>query len=144
MTDRGIKKVIIPNNTLPSVTEDNRYLIRYRIVSEDRNRVSGWSPVFALDANSPSVLLDNDVTYSINNRIISIAWEDQESRNSYDIFVKFDNAASYSYHGTANSQSYTILSQGTESFQFVIQVSSMSKQRNTVIQLYESSVISLV
>jgi len=31
MADRGIKKVVIPKSTLPNVTPDNKYFVRYRI-----------------------------------------------------------------------------------------------------------------
>lgn len=48
-----IKKVIIKNKNLPSVTFDDDslfYSVRYRIISEDKNRTSQWSPVYKLEA----------------------------------------------------------------------------------------------
>jgi len=48
-----IKKVIIKNKNLPSVTFDDNslfYSVRYRIISEDKNRTSQWSPVYKLEA----------------------------------------------------------------------------------------------
>jgi hypothetical protein len=48
-----IKKVIIKNKTLPPVTFDDNslfYSIRYRVISEDKNRVSQWSPTYKLQA----------------------------------------------------------------------------------------------
>ena len=45
MADAGIKKVIVQKKNLPSISgTNNKYIIRYRIVSEDRNRTSHWSP----------------------------------------------------------------------------------------------------
>jgi hypothetical protein len=47
-----IKKVIIKNKNLPYVSFDDNalfYPIRYRVVSEDKNRVSQWSPTYKLE-----------------------------------------------------------------------------------------------
>jgi hypothetical protein len=143
MADRGIKKVVIPKSTLPNVTPDNKYFVRYRIVSQDKNRVSAWSPTFELNAIAPTLLSASDVTYSINNKLVNLAWIDPESRNSYDIFIKSDSG-SYAYHGTATGQSYSFLTNATASIQFAIQISSISKEKSETLEIYESSVISLV
>ena len=53
MSDKNIKKNIILKKDLPSVIGDNttlNYEIRYRIVSEDKNRLSHWSPINVLEA----------------------------------------------------------------------------------------------
>lgn len=143
MVDSGIKKVTIPKASLPDVTRDNQYLVRYRIVSEDRNRVSGWSPVFILDAKPVTRLEPSAVAHSITNSIISLAWTDQEARPSYDIFVKFDNNE-YRYHGTTTSTNYTLRNEGVSSFRFAIQVPSISKTKSEELEIYESSPIPLV
>lgn len=143
MADRGIKKVIIPKNSLPNVTADNTYLVRYRIVSEDRNRVSGWSPVFKLAGRPANPLNPDNVIYSRNDRVISLTWLDNDARPRYDIFVKIDGGQ-YQYHGTATATSYTIITQGGSSFQFAIQAASISKEKKEDLEIYESQVISLV
>jgi hypothetical protein len=43
-----IKKVTIPIKDLPAMTADNKYLVRYRVVSDDRNRISQWSPLYTV------------------------------------------------------------------------------------------------
>ncbi len=46
MADAGIKKVIIKKASLPPLDHDKvGYVFRYRIVSEDKNRTSQWSPI---------------------------------------------------------------------------------------------------
>jgi hypothetical protein len=42
------KKVTIPIKDLPAPTADNTYLVRYRIISDDRNRISQWSPIYTI------------------------------------------------------------------------------------------------
>lgn len=40
----SIKKIVIPRESLPDInTEINGYALRYRIVSEDKNKTSHWS-----------------------------------------------------------------------------------------------------
>lgn len=140
MADQGIRKVIIPKSSLPAVTNDNKHLVRYRIVSEDRNRVSGWSPIFQLDAK-PVETVDGD--WSVSGRVITLVWGDEEARPQYDIFVKFDGGQ-YVYHGTSSIHTYSLISTGTTSFQFAIQVAGISKTRSSALEIYESEVIPLV
>ena len=44
------KKLVIPKETFGGMSiYDPHYQIRYRLVSEDRNRVSAWSPIYSVD-----------------------------------------------------------------------------------------------
>ena len=55
MADAGIKKVIIKKSSLPALDNNKvAYIFRYRIVSEDKNRTSQWSPI--------NLVLDNSIT----------------------------------------------------------------------------------
>ncbi len=43
------KKIIIPKEQLPNlIAGETLCFLRFRIVSEDRNRVSAWTPVFGV------------------------------------------------------------------------------------------------
>lgn len=51
MADKNIKKVVIKNSELPSISFDDDglyYAVRYRVISEDRNRSSAWSSIYRL------------------------------------------------------------------------------------------------
>ena len=53
MADSGIKKAIIKKALLPAIDSNNiGYIFRYRVVSEDKNRTSQWSPVNIVADNS--------------------------------------------------------------------------------------------
>ena len=40
-------KIIIPKEKLPNVSDNNAFVyVRFRLTSEDRNRVSAWTPIF--------------------------------------------------------------------------------------------------
>ena len=43
------KKLVIPKESLPNLTSNNTALvIRFRIVSTDKNRVSAWTPIYTM------------------------------------------------------------------------------------------------
>jgi len=55
MADSNIKKNIILKKDLPSLVGDNtelNYDVRYRIISEDKNRLSHWSPINKLSSTT--------------------------------------------------------------------------------------------
>ena len=55
MTDAGIKQSIIKSSQLPPTLGDNSaltYTLRYRILSEDKNRFSHWSPIKQITINN--------------------------------------------------------------------------------------------
>jgi hypothetical protein len=82
----NIKNAKISSRNLPPVNENNEYTYRYRITSEDRNRISEWSPIKTIAA--PEVtLVDGDVVVSGNS--ITATWSDENNRPNYDVFVKF-------------------------------------------------------
>lgn len=63
MADQGIKKVTILQQNLPTINNNiNGYALRYRIVSDDRNRTSHWSQTYFLQPN---------YTYESGNIVIS-------------------------------------------------------------------------
>ncbi len=43
------KKIVIPKESLPNlIAGETQCFLRFRIVSEDRNRVSAWTPIFGV------------------------------------------------------------------------------------------------
>lgn len=141
MATPGIKNVVVTKQSLPAVNSENQYILRYRIITDDRNRYSQWSPMYLVDGVSVTQI---DADAAVLGRVISLVWDDPEQRSAYDVFVKFDSATDYIYHGTATATNYSLISQGTTSFQFLIQVEGMVKEVNNNTKIYESAVISLV
>jgi hypothetical protein len=140
MADQGIKKVRIPKNQLPPVGDDNEHLIRYRVVSDDKNRTSHWSPIFIIPAEDTQQV-DGQLIYT--GGILIAVWGDELNRPAYDIFVKFDGGE-YEYHGTSPTHTYTFLKTGTTSARVAIQVEGINKTRNAALTIFESSVVSIV
>jgi hypothetical protein len=140
MADPGIKKLTIPKNQLPPVSDNNQYILRYRIVSDDKNRASHYSTIFLATANDIEAVSGN---LSISGNSLVAVWGDENNRPKYDIFVKFDNGA-YQYHGTSPIHTYGFLKTGTINVRVAVQVEGINKKRNAELTIFESNLVSLV
>ena len=146
MIRSGPRKAKIEKRNLPPLaklkTESYGYLTRYRIISEDRNSFSHWSPIFSVkvfDANNLPGQVDG--TINITGNAVNIVWDDEIDRPSYDIFVKFDNGE-YFYHGTSPIHTYSIINNvGAEVVSAAIQIESINKERSDVLTICEVSSI---
>jgi hypothetical protein len=98
MADEVIKKARILREDLPPLNaEQDAYILRYRVISEDKNRYSHWSPVSII--NPGYVYTTNTITHSNSGSITTVVW-DQVSVNKgstliskakqYDIWVKWN------------------------------------------------------
>jgi len=98
MADSGIKKAAFLQDSLPDINVDlEGYLVRYRIVSEDRNRTSHWSPIFLVKPNYDFFSGNTDLSKVSNH--INIIWDPVRIEkdgnylriaNEYDIWIKWD------------------------------------------------------
>ena len=137
----AVKKAIVPKESLPPVdSETAGYVVRYRIISEDKNRTSHWSPTFVTNA-VPTETVNGAL--SITSSIITAVWDDELNRPQYDIFVKFDSGA-FSYHGTSPTHTYSFLNTGTTSVHVKIQIASSVKEVKESLVIFDSGVESLV
>jgi hypothetical protein len=141
MPDQGIKKVIIKKASLPPLDHNKiGYVFRYRIISEDKNRTSQWSPI--------NLVLDDSITsvagaVQVSSSIISAVWGDEINRPKYDVFVGFDGVTA-TYHGTTPIHSYQFIKTGTTNVRVIVQVESSEKTLNANLQIYNSGLVSLV
>ena len=49
LPDENIKSVRIPLSTIDSVQQNGKFLLRYRVVSKDKNKKSHWSKIYEVD-----------------------------------------------------------------------------------------------
>jgi hypothetical protein len=142
MSDKGIKSVIIKKELLGKVTSSNFRVVRFRIISEDRNRKSAYSKIFI--TKSDSVIVGQGDTQQSGNTI-SVTWSFGKNllQTTYDIFAGFDGEEP-SYLGSTTSQNYSFLKNGTESVRVLVQISSISPIINDELQVYDSEIVSLV
>lgn len=163
MADQNIKKVIIPYAELPAIYGDTfTYNVRYRILSEDRNRQSHWSRIYSISAstNNQGEPLINPYTYNyvvetVNTNLgttknIRISWQIDPTYvvptilNNYDIFVSRDVGATWQYLDTTSAQTYSVLKTGSEpSIIIAVQAPTYPKERNTSAQLFVTPAIAV-
>jgi hypothetical protein len=150
MATEKIKRVIIPKAKLPAYSGDTEsYIVRYRIVSEDRNRNSHWSPQYKLPVLP---YIDNDtpaVNFAIGldatKKIISIAWTPTaDINNEFDVYLKWDSA-DWVYEKRVLAPAYTVLAkQGATSVKVCVQIPTFPTKKFEHAKIFESNSISLV
>jgi hypothetical protein len=150
-----VKKVIIKKQDLPALNGiSQNYLVRYRIVSEDRNRTSHWSPRYKVNVEpeinrdllpTPEPWIAHSVVASADKQIINIVWTPPANlKFDFDLYVKW-GADDFKYVASMQTSSYTILvPSGYSTARFAVQVPTFPKQRFIKATLFESEPVSLV
>ena len=97
------------------------YVVRYRIVSEDRNRASHWSPQYVL---TPGSIVDDPGERIVQNQIsgqsISVVWElpknaknqEKAELGEFDVYVAWGSTiagvGAYQYYATVTGNSASV------------------------------------
>ena len=141
MVDSNIKKTRILKSSLPPIDHDTeKYNIRYRIISEDKNRTSHWSPIYNSDGVA---LVVTSGAVSKTGDVITAVWWDQNDFPEYDVFVKFDSG-DFFYHGKSKVHSYSFLKTGTTTVRVKVQIISSKKEIKAALNIFDSGTVSLV
>jgi hypothetical protein len=159
MSNPIVKKVTIKKQDLPALNGvSQNYLVRYRIVSEDRNRTSHWSPRYKVNVEpeidrdriidgvlTPEDWIPHSVVASENKQIINIVWTTPANLGSdFDLYVKW-GADDFKYVESIQTSSYSIIvPSGYSAAEFALQVATFPKERFTKATLFESDPVSLV
>ena len=63
------KKLVIASADLPNIIAgQTQVFIRFRVVSEDKNRSSAWTPIFSVTPSTPYINLNiNEISNNIND-----------------------------------------------------------------------------
>lgn len=125
----GLQKATLPLEQLPPLTciDANTlgYYVKYRVVSEDRNRTSHWSPVYLLTPpyefrRQNGVPLDGikyfETNTGGNNKVVTFSWDTVDVYNksnfvrkaiAYDIWLKWGNGE-WAFTERVSSTSLTV------------------------------------
>jgi hypothetical protein len=109
MISEIIQKVVLPKKDIESVSSDGKYLVRYRVVTSDRRKVSHWSPIFVLDGGS-LYSASSVVTKTVDAGVrVNVSWNILNTLgiNNYDVYVKY-GASNFVYYGTTSNTSIVI------------------------------------
>ena len=142
MADKGIKNVVIKKDLLGKVTSSNSRVVRFRIVSEDKNRKSAYSKIFI--TGSEAILFGpGDLNVVGNSILVNWSTGQVSIQIIYDIFAGFDGATPQ-YIGSTGSQNYSFLKTGTQSVRVVVQAASITPKLSEELEVYDSGIVSLV
>jgi uncharacterized protein (DUF2141 family) len=141
MADANIKKLRVLKSSLPPIDHDTeKYNIRYRVISDDRNRFSHWSPIY--NSDGVDIVVTSGAVSRVGN-IITTVWGDQNDFPEYDVFVKFDSG-DFFYHGKSKVHSYSFLKTGTTSVRVKVQIISSKKEIKAALNVFDSGTVSLI
>jgi hypothetical protein len=142
--DKGIKNIIVKKDLLGKVTNSNATLLRFRIVSEDKNRKSPYSQIFI--TQSGDVSLGTGDVNKVGNTVMvnwSLSAGNSSTQSIYDVFVGFDSSTP-TYQSSTSLQNYSFLKTGTTSVRVIIQISSINPAITNDLKIYDSGTVSLV
>ncbi len=134
--DAGIKKVIIPKSKLPGFFGENKkYILRYRFISEDKNRISHWSPVYKIIAEDTPEEILNSMVINTSNKVVNLTWQPQNSVQEYFLYVKWNNEQ-WQYYAKTSQTNYSIVYDSTKTYIHV------AVQTNTIpLERFENSTL---
>jgi hypothetical protein len=145
-------KIIIPKDFLSGFsTENNSYLLRYRVTSSDGGRKSAWSnnqtvPVADSPATVPEIgiyaTVASDIIISQSDQTATVIWTPPESlkQNTFDVYVNWSSSG-WRYVGQVSSGSYsTNINAAETTIQIAVQVPTYPKTRNLLATLFESAI----
>jgi hypothetical protein len=98
MADAGIKKIRIRQSDISTINvNEEGYVLRYRVVSEDKNRTSQWSPISIIQPGYTYV--GGDISFNKSGQVATLAWDsvsiqldgsEVRKASEFDIWLKWD------------------------------------------------------
>jgi hypothetical protein len=155
-------KFIFPLTELPPPMSDGTQKFRFRIITEDRNVVSYWSPIFKIINNSQVVFSNENqqgfltfsasAIYDSRNDAISVTLNSPgvdytEFIKDYDIFVKWDSN-SYDFYNRMNANGISIANSGSATViikgQYPSQYIDGEPIETESLKIFETGVLNLI
>jgi len=140
-----IKKVVVAQNEIPPTGKvTGKFFVRYRIISEDKNRTSHWSPSYLLET-TPLGEVPHTVSPIAESNSVKTFWTPPGTLglSLFDVYVRW-NGGDWEYSVSISSTSYeTAIIQDATSFQIAVQAPTKTKKRYESATLFESDPLSL-
>ena len=138
-----LKKAVFLSESLPPITSDTKYFVRYRVTSDDDTLKSQWSSIYELEGNSiqdffgtAEVVDTLSATVSADQRYILLQWEPIGSAviksSVFDVFAQWSTASTptwsvdnYEYIATISSNNFSVLIPAGASYgKFAVQITT--------------------
>lgn len=142
MADSQVKKVIIKKEDLPAfngITQS--YTVRYRIVSEDKNRNSHWSPYYSVTKEETEQVA---CSVQVIENAVNMVWKQPTSTvKQYDLYFKL-NGGSWTYVASSTSTQFsTLIDESTTTIQVAVQLPTYPRQYFPLAAIFTSAEIPL-
>jgi hypothetical protein len=141
--DKGIKKIIISKKNLPAFFgKTSQHIIRYRFVSEDKNRTSHWSPQYKINVlEVPNI--EHSISANTELNVVDVVWNAQQDMSAYDVYIKWENEE-WLFISTVSTTLYSFLiKNGASGVQVAVQAPTFPKERFNQSTLFETELVSL-
>lgn len=143
-------RVTIKKEDLPPISADDEgYNLKIRLISQDRNRTSFWTPLYTVDAPAVTEIPYNMHTVNTGSgKVVNLAWDDPQVNRNYDVYVKWymtagDPNAIWEYKGTTSANTYVVIDPVAHSFQVSVQTVTYPKAYSVRYSLFTSPVTNL-
>jgi hypothetical protein len=93
------KRIVIPRDRLPEINSFTKsYAVRFRLITEDRNKLSYWSPIFSIPSNLLYDFNSNNISIVRDGSRYTVSWEAVviktetnilETLREYDLWVQW-------------------------------------------------------
>lgn len=159
-------KFRVPVESLPPPNVNGRHLFRFRVLSEDRNRQSQYSPLFTIESKGQVWPLQTTATVSASGGVILVYWETPSIYNTgasaigasvqhnhesewkihqSDIFVSWDGNE-FIYYGRSSDSEIALIppSPSIVSVRVVGQVANYPPTKLDLFKIFDTGTIGLV
>ena len=152
----------IPLDQLPATSSSAQHIVRFRVISEDRNRISDWSPIFLFD--SVGQIPSASVTYKLTEtgsapKLLTLVWTGDyvtynrplDANHQHDIFVSW-SLGPYEYLGRQAGNSFSIPAKaGANKAQFYVQMPSYNSLhppteepvQSEILKIFETTILNI-
>ena len=142
-----LNKTRVLRKDLPDATIDGKYILRYRIVSEDGTKTSQWSPLHTITAKTTTELIGtNDVTavYYSDGTAVRLNWDVPEGLgiDRFDVYIAWSTTTPATntpeFFSTVFGNSvYAVIPAGMAYVRIIVQLPTYPKQLLAGFQLVE-------
>jgi hypothetical protein len=160
-------KFRIPVEQLPAPNISGNHNIRFRVSTEDRNNISEWSKLYAIQSKGQIYPLQSEFTVSASGGVVVVYWETPLIYNTgpsaigasvlhnhssewkvhdSDVFVKFNDALTteFIYYGRSKDNNFSIIPYaGATSIRVVVQVANHPPQLSNIFKILDTGVVNL-
>ena len=139
----NIKKVVIKKEDLPAFNgTDNKYYVRYRVISSDRNRSSHWSPYHSVSKQESP---ETTCSVSVVSDVVNMVWKQPTGYNikQFDIYFKLGSQEWAYVSSSSSTQFSTLIDSSVSSIQVAIQLPTYPHQYFVDAAIFTSEVISV-